>query len=225
MEYLDQNYIDLVNKSYSKQFSKNQYIVKILPEYLKKEDVILDFGAGSDALGTKILKSQGYDITAFDIGRNSISGIHDPDALNKRYSIIICSNVLNIQPTEKDVELLLILISNLLKPDGKIFCNLPRKPRYNGYTKNRLELKLKEIFSIKLISKDPPVWMCWFQCALLFKCDDCGKEFYKNDNGNSLSPCPFCNGESHYTEYFEINPAYNRIAKERLRLNEQLQGI
>jgi hypothetical protein len=38
---------------------------------------------------------------------------------------------------------------------------------------------------------------------LSFKCEDCKHEFMKPDPGESLTNCPCCGGESHYTEYYE----------------------
>jgi 2-polyprenyl-3-methyl-5-hydroxy-6-metoxy-1,4-benzoquinol methylase len=203
MEYLDQEYTIFVNKSYSKQFSKNQYIVKVLPNYINCEDTILDFGAGTDTFGAKTLHEKGYNVTSWDIGKNTVPGNHSVDALDKKYDVIVCSNVLNIQPSEKDVVNLLSLLSNLLDIGGRLFCNFPRKPRYNGYTTKRLETTLQMLFVVKTLAKDPPAWICKQKIRLLFKCDSCHRDFFKEDSGEPLSNCPYCGEEAHYTEYFE----------------------
>ena len=60
---------------------------------------ILDYGAGKKAAHTAYLRSIGFtDVTAFDIGRNFTPGVHSPDALQRKYSLVFASNVLNVQP-------------------------------------------------------------------------------------------------------------------------------
>lgn len=104
------NYVDAVNKTYSRTFSKNQFIPKIIPKYVEKGKTILDFGAGTDAFGTLSLRSKGYKVTAYEIGRNFNPALHDPAALSRRYDVVFCSNVVNVQPSRLAIQKLLVAL-------------------------------------------------------------------------------------------------------------------
>ena len=81
--------------------NKDGSIRAIVPRYvaenINKEDSVLDFGAGKGAVHTKWLREQGFNATAYDFGDNLIEGLHDRNALNKQYKVIMASNVLNVQ--------------------------------------------------------------------------------------------------------------------------------
>ena len=137
--YKDDEYIKRVNKTYSKTFSQRQ----ILPNYISivfenmKWLKILDYGAGKDAFGTIMLREKGFDVTAYDIGKNYVEGLHDSQALTKKYGLIFASNVINIQSSHEDIinilqEVNLCMKNKLDYGYSEFYFNIPLKPRkYN----------------------------------------------------------------------------------------------
>jgi hypothetical protein len=158
----EEYYVRLVNQTYSKMCSQKQTLPKIVSRIAEKRDKILDFGAGKDAFGTKCLRERGFDVTAYEIGKNFVEGVHDPKALDSYYSIIFASNVLNVQP---DVPRLLDVISDVkahLKCGGVFICNFPVKPRHNDATTDFVETALRLAFNreVQVIENHSPTWMC-----------------------------------------------------------------
>ena len=131
MIYKDSEYIDKVNKTYSKTFSKRQMLPDILGErYTVKSDLsVLDYGSGKDAIGTQKLKRYFFDVTSYDIGENFNSKYHDPDALDRTYDLIMVSNVINIQPDIDCVEKVLDEVRSRLSSTGMAYINYPKSPR------------------------------------------------------------------------------------------------
>lgn len=103
------------------------FIFKNIEKY--RDKTILDFGAGKDAIHTKWLRDNGLNVTAYDFGENCIEGIHDKNALNKRYDVIFASNVLNVQSSEEMMDATLCQIYKTLKKGGKFIFNYPASPR------------------------------------------------------------------------------------------------
>lgn len=132
----------------------------------KNKDVILDFGAGKAAAHTLALREEGYNVTAYDFSQ---SEFHDPTALNKKYTLVFASNVLNVQGSE-DMLMndTLRPIYKVLRPGGRFIGNLPSSPlkgMYKGLTYKEcvalLQSKLEEVFSsVKRLEGSTPVWMC-----------------------------------------------------------------
>lgn len=157
----NKSYADRVNRSYSRTFSRRQFLPRILHKYIRKGERVLDFGAGPDAYGTMALRSQGFSVTAHDIGRNRVAGIHDPGAMKRKYHVIFASNVLNVQPSRLHVQSVISVVKSHLLTGGKFFCNFPESPRYNDYTVATIEKMLVAKFSmVQRISKHPVAWMC-----------------------------------------------------------------
>ena len=105
-----------------------KYILENEDEFKSKS--ILDFGAGKLALQTRYLADNGFeDVTAYDFGSNLNDGIHDPDALSKRYDVIMVSNVLNVSSSEDMLRETLEDIRKACKPGTVIVCNYPGSPR------------------------------------------------------------------------------------------------
>lgn len=156
-----ENYTARVNRSYSRTFSRRQFLPRVIPKYIQKGERVLDFGAGLDAYGTMALRSQGFNVTASEIGKNRVAGIHDPRAMQKKYHTVFASNVLNVQPTKADVQRIISRVKSRLLEGGKFFCNFPETPRYNTYTVATLEkLLLAKFRIVRRISKHPAAWMC-----------------------------------------------------------------
>lgn len=167
------NYEAFVNSTYSKPFSSRQVLPKYVIEQaskMKKGCKILDFGAGRDIFGTKMIREAGFDCTAWEIGKNFDKDLHDYHALERTYNIVFASNVLNVQPAMEDTIAIMIYVrENLLvkqERGGYFFCNFPMKPRYNGMIDMQLEMHLKSVFNRwdkygNLVEKIAPmVWKC-----------------------------------------------------------------
>lgn len=103
------------------------FIYKNIDKYRNK--TLLDYGAGKHAIHTKWLREQGLNVTAYDFGNNCVEGIHDKDALNKRYDVIFASNVLNVQSSDVMMMATVYQIYNALKKGGIFIFNYPTSPR------------------------------------------------------------------------------------------------
>ena len=103
------------------------FIFKNIEEYLDK--TILDYGAGKQAIHTNWLRENGLNVTAYDFGENCIEGIHDKNALNKRYDVIFASNVLNVQSSDVMMMATVYQIYKSLKKGGTFIFNYPTSPR------------------------------------------------------------------------------------------------
>ena len=126
------------------------FIVKNIEEYQGK--TILDFGAGKDAIHTKWLRERGLNVIAYDFGDNCIEGIHDKNALNKRYDIIFASNVLNVQSSEEMMDATLCQIYKALKKGGKFIFNYPKTPRKLDMPEWELITLVRETFDRKVFN-------------------------------------------------------------------------
>lgn len=141
-------------------------IPQMVPQYAKKSDHILDYGAGKEAIHARSLRTRGYHVTAHDFGENFKKGVHDPTALKHRYDLVYASNVLNVQSNQRMLERTLDEILHVLKAGGIFLCNYPTSPRYvevDGEILSTygLEVLLKERFkSIERVKASSPVWVC-----------------------------------------------------------------
>jgi len=108
---------------------------------------ILDFGAGRDAIHAQTLKKIGLNVTAHEFGSN-ISGVHDPEALNRQYDIVYASNVLNTQSSPEMLKTTLDNIHRTIKRGGSFIGNLPASPRkFPELNAKLLETELRKRFS------------------------------------------------------------------------------
>ena len=130
--------------------NKDGSIRAVVPKYVAenagKEDKILDFGAGKGALHTKWLREEGFDVTAYDFGDNIVEGLHDRDALDKQYAVIMASNVLNVQSSIMMLMETLKQIYNSLEPGGEFICNYPASPRKTDLNAEDVRTILTNIF-------------------------------------------------------------------------------
>lgn len=146
--------------------NKDGSIRAIVPRYvaknMDKKEVILDFGAGKAAVHTKWLREQGFNVTAWEFGENLIEGLHDKDALSKRYTMIVCSNVLNVQSSMQMLLETLHQIYNSLEAGGELICNYPASPRKLALTASDLQGILQSIFKGKIErvggTSSAPLW-------------------------------------------------------------------
>ena len=130
----------------NKDGSIRAIVPKYVAEHANKEDSILDFGAGRGAVHTQWLREEGFNVTAYDFGDNVVEGLHDKNALNKQYKVIMASNVLNVSSSLEMLFETLQQIDNSLELGGEFICNYPASPRKMVLTANDLKEILQSIF-------------------------------------------------------------------------------
>ena len=146
--------------------NKDGSIRAIVPKYvaghISKESSILDFGAGKSATHTKWLREQGFNVVAYDFGDNLIEGLHDKNALGKQYSVVMASNVLNVQSSIDMLLETLNQIYNSLEPGGEFICNYPASPRKLAMTVSDLKEIIQYIFKGRIEraggTSSTPLW-------------------------------------------------------------------
>lgn len=135
---------------------------------------ILDFGCG---LGKdiEVLKNKGYNIQGYD-------KFHKPTYPKKKFDSIICLYVLNVLMPEEQAKVL-IELSRLIKPTGKVYFAVRRDLKYEGFRTHKIHKK--------------PTFQCNVKLPFnsILKNDFC--EIYEYQHINQLakeseSDCPFC---------------------------------
>jgi 16S rRNA A1518/A1519 N6-dimethyltransferase RsmA/KsgA/DIM1 with predicted DNA glycosylase/AP lyase activity len=160
-EMFTKEYLQKVNRAYSIMCSRKQSLPKIVESVAKKTDTILDFGAGKDAFGTKYLREKGFDVTAYEIGKNAVEGLHDPKATHRRYDVVFASSVLNIQPEISDICNVVMDVQACMNKSGKFICNLPRPIKSKvdvEYLASILRLGFQG--GITKVKNGSPTWVC-----------------------------------------------------------------
>lgn len=146
----------------NKDGSVRAIVPRYVAEHINKEDSMLDFGAGKDAVHTKWLREEGFNVTAYDFGDNVIEGLHDKNALQKQYKVIMCSNVLNVQSSLDMLLETLNQIDSSLELGGEFICNYPASPRKMVLTANDLKEILQSIFKGRIErvggTSSAPLW-------------------------------------------------------------------
>ena len=104
-------------------------VPRVVREWIKPTDQILDFGAGKTAAHAMKLRSEGYDVTAHEFGANQVLGTHDERALSRTFDVVYASNVLNVQSSAAMLCRTLTQIRSVVKPGGLFIANFPKKPR------------------------------------------------------------------------------------------------
>lgn len=131
--------------------NKDGSVRAIVPRYvvghIDKNNSILDFGAGKSAIHTKWLREEGFNVTAYDFGDNCIEGLHDKDALNKQYKVIIASNVINVSSSWKMLLETLNEINNSLEPGGMLVMNYPASPRKMDLNATEMGMVIQNVFN------------------------------------------------------------------------------
>ena len=141
----DEEYVKFVNKTYNKTCSRRAVLPHLVSIHVDKPSNIVDFGAGKDAIGTLYLRNLGYTVTAYDIGKNFVEGLHDPDAFRgeKHYSVMMASNVINVQPDDMDIQETFL---TALYYSDIFFFNYPSKPRKAGLSRKKIVETARKFF-------------------------------------------------------------------------------
>jgi len=163
-EKFNKDEMDVANKTSRSAgaVSGKALVPRHVEQVANKNDDILDFGAGKDAIHAKNLRNKGYNVTAHEFGTNQKEGVHDPEALNKKYHTVYASNVLNVQSSHDMLGRTLDQIHKATRPGGQFVGNLPMSPRKFPELNHQLvhdELK-KRFSDVKVIggTKKAPVF-------------------------------------------------------------------
>ena len=116
--------MDTRTKTYRKNFTPKARVYHYALDHVitKHEDDVLDFGCGKDNYWSNRLSPQEYSIDGYDL---SI----DEYMIEKKYSVILVSNVLNVQETEDQLEDTLDSIMRFAQSGTIIVWNYPSGPR------------------------------------------------------------------------------------------------
>lgn len=146
--------------------NKDGSLRAVVPKYVesiaRKEDKILDYGAGKGAVHTLYLRENGFDCTAYDFGDN-VTEVHDKDALTKEYDIVYASNVLNVCSSHTMLVNVIKEIYNAIKENGIAIMNYPDNPRKANFTEHDIRCAIAYVFASTEIervggTKSAPVW-------------------------------------------------------------------
>ena len=146
--------------------NKDGTLRAVVPKYVesiaRKEDKILDYGAGKGAVHTLYLRDKGFDCTAYDFGEN-VTEVHDKKALCRQYDIVFASNVLNVCSTAHMLVRTTMEILMATKNVGCAIVNYPSSPRKGNFTVEEVKDMLECSFDCaeaELIggTKSAPVW-------------------------------------------------------------------
>ncbi len=146
--------------------NKDGSLRAVVPKYVesiaRKEDKILDYGAGKRAVHTLYLREKGFDCTAYDFGDN-VKDVHDEEALKRQYDIVYASNVLNVCCNLQMLIETLKEINKATKENGVAIMNYPSSPRKLVLDAASMEQVIENVFKYKIArvggTKSAPVWI------------------------------------------------------------------
>lgn len=150
----------------------------------------MDFGCGFGK-DVELLKEKGFNIVGYDKH-------YVPQYPTKKFDTIICFYVLNVLLKEEQ-SIVLMQLSQLIKPSGKVYIAVRRDLTYEGFRVHKLYDKKTYQCNVVLNSKS------------IFKNDSCEIYEYRHfnqiqhSNGND---CPFCNPDSERELIAESATAY-----------------
>lgn len=151
---------------------------------------VLDFGCGFGK-DVELLKEKGINIVGYDKH-------YFPNFPSKKFDTIICFYVLNVLLPEEQSTVLMKL-SKLINPDGKIYFAVRRDVRFEGFRNHKIHQKPTYQCNVKLPFKS------------IFKNENC--EIYEYQLFNQIkkkenSNCPFCNPDPEREIIVESATAY-----------------
>lgn len=143
---------------------KRSIVPNLIPSlYNDKNISILDYGSGRNAWHSRYLISLGYNVTAYEIGKNFNDLYHSKTSLKSVYDVVYASNVLNVQPNVVFLKTVLSEIEQCTSDNGSFICNYPYSPRKNkSISTNDMKAYLKSYFKeVKPLPKvSSPTWIC-----------------------------------------------------------------
>ena len=138
-------------------------VARYIMETADKDESILDFGAGKDAVQTLALRDAGFtNVTAYDFGTNLIDGVHEAGALSRSYYTVFASNVLNVSSDEAMLRETVMEIFAAVKHSGRCVFNYPASPRKSGLSAKQVAEIITEELGITpekcAGTNSAPVW-------------------------------------------------------------------
>jgi diadenosine tetraphosphate (Ap4A) HIT family hydrolase len=151
---------------------------------------VLDFGCGTGK-DVELLSQKGISVTGYDKQ-------YFPKYPKTKFDTIICFYVLNVLLPEEQATVLMEL-SQLIKPSGKVFIAVRRDVRFEGFRTHKVHQKKTYQCNVVLNYKS------------IFRNENC--EIYEYRHYNQLKRtenkgCPFCNPESERELIVESATAY-----------------
>jgi diadenosine tetraphosphate (Ap4A) HIT family hydrolase len=139
---------------------------------------VLDFGCGFGKDVT-VLQSKGINIVGYD-------KYYFPEYPQKKFDTIICFYVLNVLLPEEQ-SMVLMELSQLIKPTGKVYIAVRRDIQYEGFRTHKIHQQKTYQCNVTL------------NATSVFKNDSC--EIYEYQHYNQINHqdhhnCPFCNPDS-----------------------------
>jgi 2-polyprenyl-3-methyl-5-hydroxy-6-metoxy-1,4-benzoquinol methylase len=164
---LTQDYLDLVNSTYrnSSAIGRANVVPRAVGALLAsgalRPRTILDFGSGKDADDAEAFRAMGFDVTATDVGRNFVPGVHDPAALERQYDLVYASNVLNVQPTVDHLAHVIDTLARAVAPGGALVANYYPRTKHARFL-HEVEPLLRGRFGAveRVRGEKSPVWIC-----------------------------------------------------------------
>lgn len=151
---------------------------------------VLDFGCGFGN-DVKVLQEKGINVDGYD-------KYHFPEYPKKKYDTIICLYVLNVLLPEEQA-IVLMELSQLVKPTGKVYIAVRRDLQYKGYRTHKIHQKKTYQCNVILNSNS------------FFRNNNC--EIYEYQHYNQIkrtenTDCPFCNLDTERELIVESATAY-----------------
>jgi len=147
---------------------KNAIVPKYVREYVRDyfyncfSPTILDFGAGKTAAHTQALLDEGYDVIAYEFGKNINLELHNLFALAQQYDIVFASNVLNVQSSLEMARNTIEQFSSVVNSGGVAIANYPAVPRKMDLTVDGMvNLLLERFETVSKVggTKQAPLWL------------------------------------------------------------------
>lgn len=183
---------ELVNK-FSHLTAIERSYLSFPAQFLLKNNLlqgkVLDFGCG---LGNdvKLLNQKGFDVTGYD-------PYYFPEYPDEKFDTIICFYVLNVLFLE-DQSNVLMDVSHLLKPGGKVYYAVRRDLKREGFREHYVHKKQTYQCNVKLPFKS---------VYLDESCEIYEYDHYNNQR-NTSDNCIFCNPYKNLTLLTESATAY-----------------
>lgn len=157
------DYVTGVNRTYRRTppGGMKAVVPRVVAENATPRDRILDYGAGKTATAARELRERGLSVIAHDIGGNFDHRYHEPAALRQQYDIVYASNVLNVQPDEFRLAMVLDEVAGVLVPGGMFIANYP-EPRKTAVPIDEIGEILRQRFGSaeRVKNVGSPTWVC-----------------------------------------------------------------
>ena len=120
-------------------------VYRMFRERFKRTDIkVLDYGSGVDVPHARELEREGWTVEAMDLGLPE--WINDVARERGPFDVVLCSNVLNVQPNLALVISVLYDLRSLIAEGGTLIINYPASPRKADLLIADIRTALLEVF-------------------------------------------------------------------------------